>query len=574
MISKETHFELFLRKSPKASWTLSDALKNRQAAIERAKDLLKSYPNGGVRIAKEEHNAKDNSYGSIIVATLGDCADLRPVKTRSFTPQNTPSCVTATDLTKPAARKTYLEVMPRFLEANRVLPGELIYRTDLLERLEASGSEITAAIQRVAIARAAGSGELHGIARQLHELVGQAINGAFKEKKAGFFLKFDVPLDELLVLARSKPHPRKALASAFADKLARATTWPTKLDQLLEIWKEAEKLLESDQRLANEVLSDFFAEWIDIPGALDAILGKTEDTGDLVDKLIAVLEPLSKKSPQEDPLYNLPSARTLSEAITLGLLPSARNTIISRIFSELSSNRRLISGCLQTEFMMLKKFGDRLVKVLLANRRAEMYESFCARSKRLMASDTVETFLSDFDVIERPRRLLQLSDYLVGYDARTKLAALVRGYISQPAFEAAVMNSKASTMMALSLLRQTQLKLLSSDLPESDRIHGAQELDSLGVRLVSQSQIIRQVAQKSGSPVLAALALFRMAGEAMPRGRSAVLAASAAGKLLRTDDAQTAVQGNPDLKATLRELAAKAQNQADISMTADLPKTA
>lgn len=564
MSNKETHFELFLRKSPKVGWTLNDAVKDRQTALERAKTLLRSYPNGGVRIIKEAHNKAENSYDSVVVTTLGNCDEPRKGKSRTFTPQNPGSCVSASDMSSPAARKTYLEVLPRFLEAHRILPGELVYRTDLLERLEASGSEITAAIQRVAIARAAGGDDLHGIARQLHDLANQAINIAFKDKKAGAFLKYEGSLEEVIYQARRKESPRKALASAFADKLMKATNWPDKLNSLLEIWREAEQLLENDRRLANELLSDLFSEWIEVPGALNAILGDTRDAGDVVDRLIAVLEPKPKSKDMPNPLGRLPAAQTLAEAIHLGLLPSARNTIITRIFNEISSNRRLITGSLLLEFQMLKKFGDRLVVVLQTNRRAEMYDAFCARSKRLMATDTVEAFLEDFIPIERPRMLLQLGDNLVGHEARAKLAALVRGFIGQPAFEAAVLNDKGNTMMVLSTLRQTQLKLLSSGLPEMDRIHGAQDIDSLAVRLVSQSQIIRQVARKAGSPVLASIALFRMASEALPKGRSAVLAASAAGKLLRSDDAQIAIKGNADLKSTLRDLASKAQGQADI----------
>lgn len=53
MASSETHFELFLRKSPKAGWALADAHSDRLKAIERAKYLLKDHPQGGVRVMKE-----------------------------------------------------------------------------------------------------------------------------------------------------------------------------------------------------------------------------------------------------------------------------------------------------------------------------------------------------------------------------------------------------------------------------------------------------------------------------------------------------------------------------------------
>ena len=65
MGGRETHFELFLRKTPKAGWALVDATPNRAAAIEKGKKLLASNPQGGVRVVKEERSGKE-MQGAII----------------------------------------------------------------------------------------------------------------------------------------------------------------------------------------------------------------------------------------------------------------------------------------------------------------------------------------------------------------------------------------------------------------------------------------------------------------------------------------------------------------------------
>ena len=104
-----------------------------------------------------------------------------------------------------------------------------------------------------------------------------------------------------------------------------------------------------------------------------------------------------------------------------------------------------------------------------------MYEAFCARSKLLMTNDGVEAYLNGFDLVDRPLKLLQLAEFLVGSDARTKLVALFRGYISQNQFEVSVLGTK-KPLITLSTLRSTQALLLASELPEQDRLHGAHHL--------------------------------------------------------------------------------------------------
>ena len=85
----------------------------------------------------KEQRQPDGSYASVLATALGKCDKTEEKKSRVAKVTDAASCVSPGDLLKAAARKTYLEVMPRFLERHRVLPGELIFRTDLLETLEA-----------------------------------------------------------------------------------------------------------------------------------------------------------------------------------------------------------------------------------------------------------------------------------------------------------------------------------------------------------------------------------------------------------------------------------------------------
>ena len=219
---------------------------------------------------------------------------------------------------------------------------------------------------------------------------------------------------------------------------------------------------------------------------------------------------------------------------------------------------------------MLKDFGDRLVRVLNSSRRSEMYDAFCARSKRLMSTDTVDAYLEQFDVLERPERLLDMEDNLVGADARNKMSSLIRGIMGQPRFESMVLQSDARHLQTLITLRSTQMKLLGSTLPEQDRMHCAQDIDALAVRLISNSNIFRTVARKAGTPALAAVSLFRLAVDALPRGQSATLASLAATKMLRDESVLGAVREDEDLRNTIKSLSVKAKEAGTLQKQASV----
>lgn len=565
-MSRETHFELFLRKNPKGEWRLAEAVNTREKALERARVLIAPHPKGGVQIKKEERDA-DGSYRSVVVSSIGHCEEQANRRSKTTQLQNpTPSCVSAADLFTPAARKTYQEVMPQFFEKAKVLPGELVYRPDLLERLEASGVEITQAIQRVSIARAAGGDELHAIARQLHELVSQGIDTVFAQKKNGVFLTCSQGLIPMLDAATQKASPKTGIQSAIVDHLKRATRWDTKLLALLELWEEAEPLEHTLRPLLLETLSEYFSEWIGTPNALAALIGETEFAGEIVDRLIALLESDEKYHDSNDPLKGLTAAVALRDAVHKGVLPSARHTIIGRIFAELSSGKRLYPTCLKTELENIKRFGDRLVHVLGSDRRAEMYEAFCQRSKRLMSNDTVEEFVKPIPVLERPLGLLAFSSNLVGADARNKLAAYVRGTITQTAFETAVFSGGGSPVMTLSTLRATQGAVLESSLPETDRLHTAQDLDGLGVRLLSQSKVFQLMRDRSDRNELAALSILKLASQALPSGQCSVMALEAVGRLFREGPMAEDLKNDTTFKRQVRALTEKVQAQTEVSV--------
>ena len=92
------------------------------------------------------------------------------------------------------------------------------------------------------------------------------------------------------------------------------------------------------------------------------------------------------------------------------------------------------------------------------------------------------------------------------------------------------------------------------------------DIDTLGVRLIGQSQLFRTMVKKAGTPERAALALFRLAAEALPHGQCARLAAGTATRILQGEDTKSRLAADPDMKLALAQLARSAQLAGDIEL--------
>ena len=97
-------------------------------------------------------------------------------KPRRVAESTEPLCVTPQDLYSLHARDRIGRLLEDWLARQRVTPFELLHRTDLVEKLEAGGSDLTHAIQKIAIPEAQARGKgTHEMMRTFQGLVERAM---------------------------------------------------------------------------------------------------------------------------------------------------------------------------------------------------------------------------------------------------------------------------------------------------------------------------------------------------------------------------------------------------------------
>ena len=179
------HYEIYVRKTAPAPWSLLQATEDRQQAVETAEECLRDKRAVAVRVTKETLDPETMQFTSVTVLTRGAPEVARK---RVVDADDRPNCMAPQDLYAPHARELIGRVLEDWLMRNGLTVFELLHRPDLIERLEASGVEVLHAIQKVAIPESQATGQAsHELVRHYQKLVDQAMERVVAAGRRGLF---------------------------------------------------------------------------------------------------------------------------------------------------------------------------------------------------------------------------------------------------------------------------------------------------------------------------------------------------------------------------------------------------
>ena len=180
-MSDQVHYELFVRRKPGAQWTLDMATEIRTHALQTAEEALEQGRAIAVRVSKETLDPESREYKSISIFTKGQVDGGKPKKVRE---DLDPLCVQPADLYTAHARDRIGRLLEAWLDRHNATPFELLHRPDLVEQLEASGTDLQHALQKIAIPEAEARGQsVHEIIRHFQGLVERTVANLMKAFK-------------------------------------------------------------------------------------------------------------------------------------------------------------------------------------------------------------------------------------------------------------------------------------------------------------------------------------------------------------------------------------------------------
>src|SRR3974390_1124900 len=148
MALAQVHYAIYVRPSPGAPWKLQMAGENRAQVVATAETLFAEGHVAAVRVSKETLDPETREFQSTGVLSRSKAdAGQKP----KVTEDREPLCVTPQDLYSPLALNRIGRVLGGWLARNRATPFELLHRPDLVELLDAAGTELQHALQKIAV---------------------------------------------------------------------------------------------------------------------------------------------------------------------------------------------------------------------------------------------------------------------------------------------------------------------------------------------------------------------------------------------------------------------------------------
>ena len=563
MSGSQVHFELFARRKMNAPWTLELATENRTAAIEAAEDMMAQNRAAAVKVCKETLDPETGAFKSISILAKGAVNATK--QKNDADGDETPLCVTPSDLYTVHARERIGLLLDGWLRRSRVTPFELLHRPDLIEDLDASGVEIQHAVQRVAVPEAQARGlTVHEVIRTFQALIQRAVERLIKDGRKNAFADVEGPaFAESAIRLIDDPERSYLLGGGVAAYMARASDWPGKIGLILDLAENAPDA-GPPRGLAMQVLEQPLSEVLGSRGGLADILGPELDLGGqlaALTRLAAGREVKALTSFDPNIAIQIPpltgEAARLASWLEREAFESVRASIGRRILRELGGPRRLRPDDPEGEIAILRALAMALTASagsLLS--QEDVQTAFMDRCKSLVAGDFVDRYLANREgALSEAQALVRLAENMVGAANKRAAARWISAAVSALRFEKDLRNGPDSPSTKLAVLAELQRAVNQAGLNDADQAKAAGQIGEIGGMIEADAKLTANLARASAPVVQRLTLLLRLAsGETAPLGPAAERAKKEAMRLLRNADTRGALAADAEALERVRGL--------------------
>ena len=556
------HFEVYIRKIPGGPWALDLATENRAAALQTAQDLMAEGRVAAVRVTKEVFDEETREFNSVVIQKLGQADTVTKTKPKEE-PQ--PLCVTPQDLYTLHARERIGRLLEGWLERNNATPFELLHRPDLVEKLEASGTDLQHAIQKIAIPEAhARSMSVHELIRVFHALIERAVDRLLKDHKKGVLPDVD---KEGFARAAERlaqdPERGYLLGAGVAASIAPASSWSEKVKRLMDL-ADAAPEKGAGRGVALATIQQPLAEILETKPGMTDIMGKGRDLGanlaamtrlaayDAVESLIQVEKSVQKVMPELSP-----TAQRLAKWLSGEHFKETRAAIGRRVLRELMGPRRLCPGEAGREIDVLRALAMSLTAAASNLLPLEdVQAAFTARSKMLVTGDFVEAYLgSGRSAFEEVEALIWLTENVIGPANKRQASGWLKAVVNSLKFEKEMTDSQENPGVRLAQLAGLSRSVARCGLVPEDYEPIQEKLGEIGGEIETRAKLTASVARANAPLVHRLTLLLKLAaGESAPPGPVASRARNEALKLFKLDTTRAELAAAPEQMAQMRDL--------------------
>jgi hypothetical protein len=561
-MSDQVHYELFVRRKVGAQWTLDMATEVRATALQNAEEALTGGRAVAVRVSKETLDAASGEYKSIAIFTKGMVDGGKPKKEVE---DLDPLCVQPSDLYTAHARDRIGRLLEGWLARHNATPFELLHRPDLVEKLEASGTDLQHALQKIAIPEAEARGiSVHELIRTFQGLVERSVANLMKAFKKGALPDLDKEgFAKAATRLAADPDRAFLLGAGVAASIAPGVSWSDKIARLLDL-ADAAPTEPGPRAAALHAIEEPLAEIIGSRAGMADLLGTSDDLGSTLAAMTrltggAQVEALIRMQAQVRACMPELSgtAKRLSDWLSGDHFAPVRASIAKRVLKELNGVRRLKPNDAEAEIEFLRALAMSLTaaagRILPAE---DIQAAFTVRSKTLLNGEFIEALLGrDRSAREEVTILIRLAENVMGAVNKRQAARWLSANITALRFEKELRQGPDTAVSKLAALAVLQRTVCRSGLVREDYEPLCAKLGELGAQVESDARLVTMLV-RAPAPLAQRLSLLvRLAmGEAGPTGPVADKARLEALKLARAPEAREELAASPETMDLLKGL--------------------
>ena len=559
------HYEVYIRKTAPAPWSLQMATEDRAHAVQTAEELLADDRAAAVRVTKETLDPDTMEFNSLTVLTRG----APEVQRKRVVPddQAGPRCSAPQDFYTPHARETIGRVLEDWLGRNGVTAFELLHRPDLAERLEASGVELQHAIQKIAVPESQDVGQpVHDLVRHYQKLSDKAVERVIAAGRRDLFPGLENhSIADLAHRMAGQSDRAFIMGGIVAGALKGIRGGRPRLDKLMDLADRA-PMDGPPHAMVMVPIEQLLCEMLSVRTNLADILGPSLDQGASLAAVVRMAAPreigaLIAQDPRlalQVPAVDGPAAR-LGARLEVGQFPLLSASLARMVVRELMSPRRLRPNDAAGEIDILRTLATALTvtagKLLTLD---EVQTAFNERSKAIVTADFVAAYVKPCEtVLCEAEALTRLCENVTGTANKRSAARWLSACVGSLRFETEMRTPSASQTAAqkLGVLAGLQRAVRACGLNERDDAEINAAIGSVGGSVEAEAKIVAMVA-RSPAPLPQKLSvLLRLAaGETAPSGPAADRAKAEAIKLFRAPESRAALSAAPETLAPLKGL--------------------
>ena len=562
MDQRPIHFEVFAKRAGSRTFALELAMEDRERAMGAAEEMIESARFTAVKVTKETLDPETGEFHSVTIFSQGS-----PDAPQSKAPVEDagPPCVSPTDLYTVHARDRINRLLEGWLVRNNATPFELLHRPDLIEKLDASGTELLHAIQKIAVPDAqARRITVHQVIREFQDLIQRAIDRVLADHRKGLLPSLQTErFGPLCARLAGDPERYYLVGAAIAGHIAPAASWAEKVSMLLDL-ADAAPPEGQGRGLAFHLLEQPLGEILRSRMGMTDLLGGTLDLGANLAALtrLAAAAPVAALAKVDSAVARLlPPLSGPAQRLAIWLdgpsFESVRVALGKRVLDELTTQRRLRPSDPRGEIDIMRALAMALTAAAgpllpLDDVRA----AFIKRSETLVTADFVGAYLEEpRSAVQEAHDLIWLLENVTGGANKRRALRWLLSSVGSLRFETELASSTESPAARLARLAELHRQLIRTGGDDAGVDAVLQRIGEIGGRVEAEAKLVGMLARASAPLPQKLKALIRMAaGETAPPVPAAERARTEVKRAMKTPEARAALNDMPEAMGQVRAL--------------------